>query len=150
MMKIVRMVIAALSLSLVLAGCSKPKELQFIGYRNIDLGDIFSGHPELKADLVYFNPNSYRMSLKDAKMDVFLNSTLLGHYTQDSMFTIPAKDTFYYPFRMRLNLGDLAGHFLAHLPDSLRLHAVGACKVGRSGIFFTLPIDYTLRDLRGL
>jgi|SRR5690242_9963631 len=140
----------ALSFFAFLYGCGKPKDLEFINYRNVSLEDILSGQPQLNAELVYFNPNNYRIYLKDAKMDVFLNSNLLGHYDRDSLFTIPARDTFYFPFKMRLDVGSILNNFLGHSADSLSLKAVGNCKVGRNGVFFNLPFSYTMKGLPGI
>src|SRR5690242_2653772 len=120
--------------AMLMTGCSKPQPVTFVGYRNFQLSHPSLQSTGIRAELVFFNPNPYPLQMKEAQMDVYLNEELLGHFAQDSLLKMPARDTFYYPVNLQVNLAGLLLKFLgSNLQDSMTLHATGNCKVGRNG-----------------
>ncbi|GAA4315452.1 LEA type 2 family protein [Compostibacter hankyongensis] len=127
----------------LMAGCARPRPVTFVGYRNLRVIQPSFTSTGINADLVFYNPNAYPMQMKEASMDIFLNNDLLGHFSQDSLLRIPARDTFYYPVQLKVSLSGLLGKLLnTNLQDSLTLRGTGTCKVGRGGFFMHLPINF--------
>ena len=91
--------------------------------------------------LAYYNPNNYRLQLKDANFDLFIDDTPVGHSIQDSLIAIPAKDTFYFPVKLEVNMSNvLKNAWTAFSNKEVTIKATGNCKVGKAGIFIPFPI----------
>jgi LEA14-like dessication related protein len=128
---------------IIMAGCSKPKNIQFIGYRNLQLlHPDFSG-AEVQMDLIFLNPNRYALWMKEAKMNLLVNNVQLGRLEEDTLIYMAPNDTFYYPLKVKVNIASLLTNFMSsNLQDSVTIQATGSCKVGRNGLFIQLPINY--------
>lgn len=133
----------AILASMIIISCSRPQAVRLISYRNLRVASSGFSHSAVSMDLVFFNPNPYTLKMKDANLDVFLNEVQLGHFEYDSLISMPAKDTFYYPVRLNVDMATLLNNFLSsNIRDSITIRATGNCKVGRSGVFINLPIRY--------
>src|SRR5687768_12758799 len=93
--------ITSFILMLVL-GCSKPKDLEYLDFENFQVHEIGMGESVISADLKYYNPNNFRLKLKDGELDVSLNNTFMGHSKLDTLLEIPRKDTFLIPLKMKV------------------------------------------------
>ena len=80
------------------------KEPDFIDARNFRLAAIGLKSSTVKTDLVYFNPNNFGLNLKTAEMDVYLNKRYAGHSLLDTMVHVPAKDTFFVPVSVQVDM----------------------------------------------
>ena len=140
-----------------LASCSKPRGIKLLGYRNLALRTSGLLDSRIKGDLVFYNPNGFVVEVKKADINIFLNETAVGTFTQDTLIAIPPKDTFYYPVQLKMDLNSLFKNFNNMwnngLKDSAVIRAEGQCKVGRNGIFISCPVHYAnkidLSALRG-
>ena len=130
----------------VISACSKPEGLQFVGYKNFQVQTMGLTNGMVGIDLAFYNPNRFPLQLKKADLNVFLNQNLLGHFSQDTLFNIPPRDTFYYPLRMKVNLINLLANIQnTNFHDSVNILAEGSCKVGRKGFFISVPVHYATR-----
>ena len=128
---------------LMMVGCAKPKDLQYLDIGNFHLNKAGLSESIVAADVTYYNPNSFNLKLKKANLDVYINDKYVGHTDLDTLIHIPALDTFYIPITMKLNLGDLltnAAQLL--LNPEVKLRIQGKAKVGKSGIYKNIPVDY--------
>ena len=141
-----RIVITPSLLALGIIGmlsCSKPKDLQYLDFENLHLQKASLSESVVTADIKYFNPNNFKLQLKEADLDVFVNEKYVGHSHLDTLIHIPALDTFYVPITMKLNLGDLFKNALQLLLNpEVTLKVEGKAKVGKSGIYKTFPVSY--------
>src|ERR1700730_6686299 len=130
-------------LLIALICCSKPKEPQYLDFENLRIRKAGISESVVGADLKYYNPNNFKLQLKEADMDLFVNDKYVGHSRLDTLIEIPARDTFYVPISMKLALGDLfkdALQLLLNPEVSLKLQ--GKAKLGKAGIFKTFPVNY--------
>lgn len=143
MKKLFNLLPPVIVLLLLFSSCSKPKEPEYIGFENLHIQKAGLSESVVNADVKCFNPNSFDIKLKKAELDVFVNDKFVGHSTLDTLINIPAKDTFYVPVSLKLNLGDLFKNAVQLLLNpEVRLKVEGKAKVGRSGIYKNFPVSY--------
>jgi len=124
-------------------GCKEVKDPEFkkvdeFGLRNLSLMDATVGF-----NVTYFNPNDFGVTVKEAEADIFIDSTYMGKFVQDtaievrrqSDFTIPFSGTIPLRKAMELNLESLSQR-------DILLKADGNVKVGKAGIYVSRPIHY--------
>jgi LEA14-like dessication related protein len=135
-----------LSLAFCLFGlsfCKRPKEPDYIDFQNLRLVKAGLDQSRITFDLRYYNPNNFKMQLKEGQMDVFFNNKFVGHSVIDTLIDIPKKDTFFIPVYMDVKLKNLLANAAQLLlnPDVL-VKLNGNAKVGKGGIFVNVPINY--------
>jgi LEA14-like dessication related protein len=119
------------------------KEPDFIDARNFRLAAIGLKSSTVKTDLVYFNPNNFGLNLKTAELDVYLNNRYAGHSLLDTMVHVPAKDTFFVPVSVQVDMKNVFPNALTILmSDSIDLRVEGKMKVGKAGIYVNVPVRY--------
>lgn len=128
--------------------CSKPEPVSFAGYRNVRLSNQGFSTGIINMEIAFYNPNSFPMKIRDAKMKLSIDHQPFGNITQDSERVMPPRDTFLMPVSIKINLVDLLARVL-DMPghDSVTLEATGNCKVGRKGVFVSLPLHYHSREV---
>jgi len=97
----------------------------------------------LSFDMVFFNPNNYKLKLKKASGDAWLDSNMLGHFTVDTMIHIPSNGDFRLPVHLRIDMT----HFLENMSAALMgkqviLRLEGMARAGKGIVFINYPIHY--------
>lgn len=135
-------------LGLLLTSCSQPQPVKFAGYRNIRFSNQGFSMGIIQMDAAFYNPNPYPMKIKDATLNVLINHLPFGEITQDSLRLMPAKDTFFMPVSLKINLIDFIQKVASISgSDSILLEANGSCKIGKSGVFIKLPLHYKSKQV---
>lgn len=125
------------------ASCKQPEVPEYLGLQNIQIAKADAQQSVLTADVKFFNPNQYAMQLKKAEMDVYLNDVLANHYLLDSTINIPAKDSFWVPVTIKLDLKNILGNVVqSFLNDELKIKLEGYAKVRKGGFGFRVPVHY--------
>jgi LEA14-like dessication related protein len=123
--------------------CSKPKDLQYLNFQNFRLEEISGGQSVISAELQYYNPNNFKLKLKEGQVDVTVNNTLLGNSRLDTLMEIPKKDTFLIPLHMKVDTRTLMSKVMNLLFTSdLDIKLDGHARLGKGGIYFNVPIHY--------
>jgi LEA14-like dessication related protein len=134
---------ALVVVTIMLAGCAQPKDLQYQGVQNIRINSVSFANTQLGADVKFYNPNGYPMELKDAVAEVFIDNKLIGNVSLQNSFTVPRRDTFLLPVTLNANLGGALGNLVQALGNKeVLVKFVGTVKAGRNGIFVNIPISY--------
>ncbi|MCK7553873.1 LEA type 2 family protein [Chitinophaga sedimenti] len=101
--------------------------------------------------IAYYNPNNFNLKLKEADFDLFLNDVKVGHSAQDTLIYIPAKDTFYFPVKMEVDMSNVFKNALtALISKEVTIKAAGKCKVGKGGVFLPFPIKCETKQKLGI
>lgn len=132
-------------LPLLAVGCAKPTGFDYLGVRNFKVLQFGLKESTVGADVEYYNPNKYPVTMKGAAVDVYVNSNFFGKTTLDSAIEIPKKDTFLLPVILKVNMNSTAMGLIQTLVtghDSVRIKLNGSAKIGRGGIFINYPIRY--------
>ena len=127
-----------------LSSCHEPKSLEFRNFSNLKVDKLSFAGAALTVDLVYYNPNNFGLQLNRTDLDVFIDSTFLGHSSQDIQVNIPKLNTFTIPLKLDLDVKNLLKNGLTSmLNKNVAVRVLGSVKVGKAGIYKSFPVDYT-------
>ncbi len=141
MKKSLRLILVILALWGMASSCEKVKDLQFVRVAGITLDNLGFTKSVVRMTLAYYNPNNFNLQLKDADFDLFFDDTQVGHSIQDTVIRIPAKDTFYFPVKLEVNMENVFKNaWSAFANKEVTIRATGNCKVGKGGIYLPFPI----------
>ena len=120
------------------------KEPDFVGAKNFTIGKFGLQESYIGMDLFYFNPNGFKLQLKNADLDVYLENRFVGKTLLDTLLDIPLKDTFSIPVKMSVNMKNLFPNLLTlALKEEVEVKMEGTAKVSKSGITMNIPVHYT-------
>ncbi len=129
---------------LFLSSCHAPKDLVFKEFKNLKLDQMNFSGAILNVDLVYYNPNNFGLSLSRTDLDIFVDSTFLGHSTQDIQVAIPKRNNFTVPLKINLDMKNILKNGLTSLVNKqVSVKVLGSVKVGKAGIYKSFPVNYT-------
>lgn len=127
-----------------MTGCREPQDVVFRSIRNISVEKLGFNSSTLNADLVYYNPNNFSLELNRTDLAIYVDSSLLGHSSQDFQIKVPKRDEFTFPLKVDLDMKNLLKNGLAVLFNKeIKLRLLGKVRVGKAGVFKTFPVDYT-------
>jgi LEA14-like dessication related protein len=131
-------------LAIGVTGCKRPKEDIVLRQIKDVVVDATSG-PMLKANAIFYNPNSMRGKLKKIKVDIFLNGKKAASVDQELKTIIPAKDEFTVPIEVKLAIKELG--FMDTLlgmigGKTFEVRYEGALKLSYHGVPINVPVNY--------
>ncbi|WP_165871358.1 LEA type 2 family protein [Flaviaesturariibacter flavus] len=95
----------------------------------------------------YYNPNNFGVSVKEAGIDVYVDTIFLGKFTQPAEVTVNKTAEFSIPLEGRIPVAKALQFDLPKLlGKTVTLRAEGTVKVGKVGVFVTKPIRYVGRQ----
>jgi LEA14-like dessication related protein len=126
-----------------LTACQTPKGFDYRDVKNIKIEKLDYDKSTLSLELVYFNPNNFGVDLKKVDCDVYINSNYLGKYQLDTIMHIDKKSEFSLPSKMNLDMKDIFKNALTvFLNKEVLVTVKGSTRVGKAGIFVTVPFNY--------
>lgn len=126
-----------------LPSCKSVKEPELKGIEKIRIGRIGLKGSSLGFDIIFFNPNNYRLKLKDASGDAWLDGNPLGHFTVDTLIHIPAQGDFRLPVQMEMDMNFLVENISAAFSDKqVTLKVDGTARAGKGLVFINYPVRY--------
>lgn len=132
---------------LVFLSCSTPKGFEYKGVNNVKVNNIGFEYLDLSLNLVYFNPNNFRVDLKKVDCEVYIDNRYLGKYALDTLMHIPKKQNFELPSRLRVSMGGvLKNAFSLFMNKEVLIKVKGKTKIGKGSIFFDVPFNYETRQ----
>lgn len=133
------MLFAAISMS----SCRAPKDLEFRSFKNVKLDNIGFSGTILKVDVEYYNPNNFGLELNRTDLDIYVDSTYLGHSSQNLQVRIPRRDIFTVPLEVEIDMKNLLKNGLVGmLRKEVLIRVIGKVKVGKAGVFKTFDMNY--------
>ena len=94
-------------------------------------------------DLVYFNPNSFGINLKNIDCDIYLENTYVGKFMLDTLMHIPSKAEFTLPANMDVDMRNIFKNTINVLfSREVLIGAKGTTRVGKGGVYVTVPFNY--------
>lgn len=136
-----------LSVSFLMISCKSIKEPELKGVGNIRMTKLNLTKTSLILDLHYFNPNNYRLKLKKAEGDAWLNGQPLGHFTVDSLVHINALSDFQLPAKVEMDMANLTLNASAILLNKeVTITVDGVARVGKGPLYINYPIHYEAKQ----
>jgi LEA14-like dessication related protein len=140
-MKNIRLLVLVLLTWGMMSACEKMKDLEFVKVAGFSFDEMGFSKSIVRMTLAYYNPNNFNLKLKDANFDLYFDDTQVGHSIQDTLIYIPAKDTFYFPVKLEVNMENVLKNAWSALANKeVTIKATGSCKVGKGGVFLPFPI----------
>ena len=136
--------LACTSLSLLLFSCKDVQRPVFEDVENLKVGKFEMATTSITANVRFKNPNRFGLHLKKVDCELFVDSSLLGHFVNTGEVEIPAKDIFRIPVRGDVQTSrmlEYARKTLFNEPSIV--HVKGTVRVGRSGVYRNIPVSYT-------
>jgi len=135
--------LAIFGMLVFMTSCRTPKDLEFRSFENLTLEKVGFTGASLNVDLVYYNPNNFGLELNRTDLDIFVDSSYLGHSSQDIQVAIPRRDIFTLPLKVELDMKNLLKNGLISLTrKSVVVRVVGKVKVGKAGVYKSFNVDY--------
>jgi LEA14-like dessication related protein len=130
-------------LPVVIASCTRIKDPEFRRVDNFGVRKLGFEETVVGFSATYYNPNNFGVTVKEAAIDVFVDTVYLGKFTQPgevpvngvAEFSIPLEGKIAVQKALKFDLPKLLG-------KTVRLRADGSVKVGKVGVFVTKPIHY--------
>ncbi len=130
-----------------LPSCHTPKDLVFKEYKNLQMGNLSFAGAALSLDLVYYNPNNFSLQLNRTDLDIYIDSTFLGHSSQNVQITVPKRDNFTLPLKVDLDIKNLLKNGMtgisSYFNKDVNVRFVGSIKLGKAGVYKSFKVDYT-------
>ena len=124
--------------------CREPKDLVFKDFRNVKVENLSFASSLLKVDLVYYNPNNFGLELNRTDLDLFVDSSFLGHSSQEIQVAIPKRQDFTIPLTIDLDMKNLLKNgLMAMFNKDIKVRVLGKVKVGKAGVYKSFNVDYT-------
>lgn len=134
---------ALIIILLFLTACSEPQSLEFKGLQDIQLDKLTMGKNKIKANIKYYNPNSFSLVLKKIDCKVLINN---GQFTQlklDTNYMIPAQKDFLLPAQFEFQMSDLVKNSMDLLFNKpVKLNIVGNATLSKGMFTKTVPIAF--------
>jgi len=129
--------------TLLLVACAKPVAPEYKGLDNLRINTLGIGESAISADLMYYNPNNFKMKLKYGEMNVYLNNRFLGKTILDTLTVVPAHDDFRIPVSMKVDMKQVYANALdILLNNEVNIKLDGFARLGKAGVSFNVPIKY--------
>ncbi len=120
------------------ASCRQPKDLVYKSVQNFGLQK-----GKALMDISFYNPNRYKLKLKNADLEVFLNGARLGKMNVNKAVAIPRMDTFTVPVSIDVDLKNLLPNALQlAFSSDMSVKLQGNLKAGRHGVYKSVPVNY--------
>lgn len=125
----------------IFASCAQPKPLVYKNVQNFRIRLL--KQPPLALNVKFFNPNPYPLTFKSADIAVFINGNHLGNMVLDSVFQVPALDSFLLPVGLNVDLRNVFPSAARLIFDSsVMVKLDGKVKVGAKRVYINVPLRY--------
>lgn len=133
--------------SLIGVSCRAPKDIVYRDFKNVSVDNLGFSSATLKVDVICYNPNNFGLQLNRTDLDIFIDSTYLGHSSQDVQVRIPRLQEFIIPIIINLDMQSLLKNGLTALVNKeVQVRVTGKVKVGKASVYKSFPVDYTTRQ----
>ena len=130
-------------LPLFFLSCGQIKEPDFRSIENVRVSKFGLNNSSLTLDLHYFYPNNFRLKLKHAEGDAWIENSYIGHFTIDTLVQVPAQGDFVLPVKLRVDMSKvLKNSLVVFLAKEATIKVEGRARVGKGPVFINYPIRY--------
>ena len=134
----------AFTLTILLNSCSTPKDLEYRDFKNFTVEKMGFSSSAIKMDLIYYNPNNFGLQLKSTNLDIYIDSTYLGHTSQEYQITIPKRREFTVPISVDVDMKNLLKNALnTSFKKEVMVKVTGTVKVGKMNVYKSFAVDYS-------
>jgi LEA14-like dessication related protein len=126
-----------------MTSCKQPVAPDYYGVESITITKIGLNESRVDANVKFYNPNHFKLQLKQADVNILVEGKFVGHCLIDSTIYIPKLDSFYIPASVNIDLKNIMGNAVQLLLNGrVRIQAEGFVKLKKDGIGFKVPVHY--------
>lgn len=127
----------------VTSSCKKPLAFSYRDLRDFKVDNWGLSKSRVSMNFVFFNPNNYGVDLKKVDCDLYVDSNYVGKFLLDTTMHIPKAAEFTLPASFDVEMKNVFKNAVNVLVgNEVLIDAKGTTKVGKGGIFVTLPFQY--------
>ena len=132
--------------SILLSACGRVEQPEFRRLDNFGVKNVSLQKATIGFQMTYYNPNKFGVAVKEADIDLYVDSIYMGKFVQPQLvdvgsaaeFSIPMEGSISWKEVMKSNLHKQAG-------KEVLVRATGSVKVGKAGVFVNKDIQYAGR-----
>jgi LEA14-like dessication related protein len=131
---------------LLLSSCKAYKDVQepeFRDVQNIRLIDIGLLQSKAGADLVYYNPNSFNVTLSSARGDLYIDDKYVGRFELEDKVSVKKRREFTIPAILKLdNISAIKNQNDIYKRKEVMIRIEGTARLTKTGFSKEIPIKY--------
>jgi LEA14-like dessication related protein len=131
--------------SLFLVSCKAYKDVQEPEYRDIQharLVEVGLLQTKASADLIFYNPNNFTVTLSSAHGDIYLENQYIGKFELDDKVSVKKNAEFIIPVTLKLdNISAIKNRDIYQKKEVL-LRVDGIARISKTGFAREMPINY--------
>lgn len=144
MMKIFVRVLGILLFCSFFSSCSRVESPQFQRLGGFQVKKLGFQQAEIGLSVTYFNPNNFGVTVKEAAVNVYLDSIFMGKFVQPREVVVDKKADFTIPLEGSVPISKaLQLNFRDAINKEVSVKAAGNVRVGKAGVFITREINYS-------
>ena len=130
-------------LLIVIISCKQPNTPDYQGIQSLEISKIGVNDSHVSAVLKFYNTNPYGVRIKHADVDILLDDKPAGHCVIDSLIMIPARDSFYLPVTVNINLGSIINNAFKLLTQGqIKIDVNGYVSIKKGLLGFRVPVHH--------
>ena len=139
--------ISTLSIAVILfSSCKAYKDVQdpeFRDVQNVRLVDVGLLQSKAGADLVYYNPNNFNVTLSSARGNVYIDDKYLGRLELADKVSVKKRKEFVVPTILKLdNISAFMNQNDIYKRSEVKIRIEGVALLTKSGFSKEIPIKY--------
>ena len=129
---------------IILTSCSSPKSFEFKEVKSVSIEKASFKKNVINAQVAYYNPNNFELSLKNIDCNILINDKQISHYALDTNLIITANSNFMVPAKLEFELSNVLPFTVDIMfKKPLKITILGNATLSK-GIFTKIvPINYT-------
>lgn len=128
---------------LIFSGCKKFQNPEFRRLEHFKIEKVGFDGVAIGFTVTYFNPNNFRVNVKEAVADVYADSIFLGRFTQDTLVSVGKNAEFSVPFSGKISMKTALQFNYESLSErEISIKATGSARVGKAGVYVSKPFSY--------
>lgn len=125
------------------SSCGQMKDPQFRGVENFGVKNVGLQDATFGLQITYFNPNGFGVTVKEADIDLYVDSVFIGKFIQPNAINVVQGSEFSIPIEGKVSWKKLAQSGLHKKAGrEVNVKAIGKVKVGKAGVFVNKDIQY--------
>ncbi len=137
----------ALAMLPAFLSCSAPKALEYKTFHDFAVQKLGYNNSTVTMELEYYNPNNFGMQLRNSDLNIYIDGSLLGHSSSDTLINIPRKNVFLLPIKFDVNMQNIYKNAWSTLTGKeVTVKLLGKLKVGKANVFMSVPVNYETKE----
>jgi LEA14-like dessication related protein len=147
MNKLTSYLLSLLLSSFLLTSCAKIIEPEFRRVENFAVKNANLSDVSVAFAVLFYNPNKFGVKVKDAVLDVYIDSVYVGKFTQPAETVVNGLADFSIPVEGKVSLSQAFKLDVTNLVGrEVFIRANGNIKIGKGGVYMNRPILYEGRQ----